>query len=78
MKKLPKIFENNRKWAQQISREQADFFPQLARQQSPKHLWIGCSDSRVPANQIMGLLPGEVFVHRNIANVVVPTALNCL
>lgn len=78
MKKLPQIFENNRKWAQQITRAQPDFFSQLARQQSPKYLWIGCSDSRVPANQIMGLMPGEVFVHRNIANVVVHTDLNCL
>lgn len=78
MKKLPEIFQKNREWANQITREQPDFFQQLAQQQSPKYLWIGCSDSRVPANQIMGLLPGEVFVHRNIANVVVHTDLNCL
>ncbi|MGH8371621.1 MAG: carbonic anhydrase, partial [Gammaproteobacteria bacterium] len=78
MNKLPKIFENNRAWANQVSSEQPDFFRKLAEQQSPKYLWIGCSDSRVPANQIMGLLPGEVFVHRNIANVVVHTDLNCL
>ncbi|HEX6549119.1 MAG TPA: carbonic anhydrase, partial [Gammaproteobacteria bacterium] len=78
MKKLPEIFQKNRDWANQITREQPDFFQLLAQQQFPKYLWIGCSDSRVPANQIMGLLPGEVFVHRNIANVVVHTDLNCL
>jgi len=78
MKKLPQIFENNRIWAKQITEQHADFFRRLAQQQAPKYLWIGCSDSRVPANQIMGLLPGEVFVHRNIANVVVHTDLNCL
>ncbi|HKT32580.1 MAG TPA: carbonate dehydratase [Gammaproteobacteria bacterium] len=78
MKKLPQIFENNRKWAQQIKQSQPDFFRKLAAQQSPKYLWIGCSDSRVPANQIMGLMPGEVFVHRNISNVVVDTDLNCM
>jgi carbonic anhydrase len=78
MKKLPDIFKKNRAWASQVSSEQPDFFRKLAEQQSPKYLWIGCSDSRVPANQIMGLLPGEVFVHRNIANVVVHTDLNCL
>ncbi|MDE2460836.1 MAG: carbonate dehydratase [Gammaproteobacteria bacterium] len=78
MKKLPEIFENNRKWAQQVTRAQPEFFQKLAAQQAPKYLWIGCSDSRVPANQIMGLMPGEVFVHRNIANVVVHTDLNCL
>ena len=78
MPKLPEIFDNNRAWAGKVSREQPDFFRKLAEQQFPKYLWIGCSDSRVPANQIMGLLPGEVFVHRNIANVVVHTDLNCL
>lgn len=78
MNKLSGIFENNRAWARQVSDEQPDFFRKLAEQQSPKYLWIGCSDSRVPANQIMGLLPGQVFVHRNIANVVVHTDLNCL
>lgn len=78
MKKLPQIFENNRNWAQQVTRAQPGFFQKLAAQQAPKYLWIGCSDSRVPANQIMGLMPGEVFVHRNIANVVVHTDLNCL
>lgn len=78
MKKLPQIFENNRNWAKQVTQASPDFFPKLAHQQAPKYLWIGCSDSRVPANQIMGLMPGEVFVHRNIANVVVHTDLNCL
>ena len=78
MKKLPQIFENNRNWARQITQAHPDFFTKLARQQAPKYLWIGCSDSRVPANQIMGLLPGEVFVHRNIANVVAHSDLNCL
>ena len=78
MKKLPQIFENNRNWANQITQVHPDFFTKLARQQAPKFLWIGCSDSRVPANQIMGLLPGEVFVHRNIANVVAHSDLNCL
>ena len=78
MRKLPEIFTNNRDWASRLTRERPDFFRRLARQQSPKYLWIGCSDSRVPANEIMGLMPGEVFVHRNVANVVVHTDLNCL
>src|SRR5512145_1373030 len=72
------LIENNRRWAAQTERERPGYFTQLAQQQSPRYLWIGCSDSRVPANQITGLEPGEVFVHRNIANVVVPTDLNCL
>ncbi len=72
------LFENNRKWAEGIRSENPDFFSSLSHQQNPKYLWIGCSDSRVPANQIVGLLPGEIFVHRNIANVVVHTDLNCL
>lgn len=72
------LLENNRLWAETITREDPDFFSKLSRQQSPKFLWIGCSDSRVPANQIIGLAPGEVFVHRNVANVVVHTDLNCL
>jgi carbonic anhydrase len=75
---LEKLFDNNRKWAARITEEDPDFFSKLSRQQSPKYLWIGCSDSRVPANQIIGLMPGEIFVHRNIANVVVHTDLNCL
>jgi carbonic anhydrase len=78
MTPLDHLFQNNRAWADAITREDPDFFRKLARQQSPEHLWIGCSDSRVPANEIIGLLPGEVFVHRNIANVVVHTDLNCL
>ncbi len=78
MKTLPHLFENNRAWAASIRQQDAEFFEKLARQQAPKHLWIGCSDSRVPANQIVGLLPGELFVHRNVANIVVHTDLNCL
>ena len=78
MKKLAEIFANNRTWAADTTRKSPDFFKRLAEQQNPKYLWIGCSDSRVPANEIMGLMPGEVFVHRNVANVVVHTDLNCL
>ena len=72
------LLDNNRKWAAQRTREDPEFFERLSRQQSPKFLWIGCSDSRVPANQITGLAPGEVFVHRNVGNVVHQTDLNCL
>ncbi|MFZ6779246.1 carbonate dehydratase [Undibacterium sp. Ji83W] len=72
------LFENNRNWAAAITAKDADFFKKLAAQQSPEYLWIGCSDSRVPANELLGLLPGELFVHRNIANVVVHSDLNCL
>ncbi|MFM2240273.1 MAG: Carbonic anhydrase 2 [Pseudomonadota bacterium] len=75
---LQHLFDNNRAWAQRMEREQPGFFTHLANQQSPKYLWIGCSDSRVPANQITGLEPGEVFVHRNVANVVVHSDLNAL
>jgi carbonic anhydrase len=78
MRILEKLFDNNRAWAQSISRQDPEFFRQLSRQQAPEYLWIGCSDSRVPANQIVGLMPGEIFVHRNVANVVVHTDLNCL
>ncbi len=78
MDELDDLFQNNRAWAQRILRADATFFEKLTRQQSPGYLWIGCSDSRVPANDIVGLLPGELFVHRNIANVVVHTDLNCL
>ena len=78
MRVLNQLFEKNRAWAANITREDPDFFTRLARQQAPEYLWIGCSDSRVPANQIVGLLPGEMFVHRNVANVVVHTDLNCL
>jgi len=78
MKNLPQLFANNRAWAEAISTEDPEFFSKLSRQQSPQYLWIGCADSRVPANEIVGLLPGELFVHRNVANVVVHTDLNCL
>lgn len=75
---LHDLFEHNRAWAAQMERERPGFFTGLKAQQRPRYMWIGCSDSRVPANQITGLEPGEVFVHRNVANVVVPTDLNCL
>jgi carbonic anhydrase len=75
---LGHLFENNRAWAAETTRQDPEFFERLSRQQSPEYLWIGCSDSRVPANQIVGLVPGEMFVHRNVANVVVHTDLNCL
>jgi len=78
MNMLSHLFDNNRLWAQQSCAEDPEFFVKLSHQQSPEYLWIGCSDSRVPANQIVGLLPGELFVHRNVANVVVHTDLNCL
>lgn len=78
MANLDHLFANNQAWAEKISRRHPDFFVELSRQQSPAYLWIGCADSRVPANEIVGLLPGELFVHRNIANVVVHTDLNCL
>ncbi|HEX5214238.1 MAG TPA: carbonate dehydratase [Vicinamibacterales bacterium] len=78
MTKLPRLFQNNREWAQRIRQRDPGFFMSLAAQQAPKYLWIGCSDSRVPANQIVGLMPGELFVHRNVANIVVHTDLNCL
>ncbi len=75
---LVQLFENNRRWAARTVARDPHFFETLSRQQSPKYLWIGCSDSRVPANEIVDLLPGELFVHRNVANVVVHTDLNCL
>ncbi|GAB4489172.1 MAG: carbonate dehydratase [Thermodesulfovibrionales bacterium] len=78
MKDIAKLLENNRKWAQRTEAESPDFFRKLKRQQRPKYLWIGCSDSRVPANQITGLLPGEVFVHRNISNQVINTDINLM
>ena len=78
MRTPSELFEKNRQWAQRINHERPGFFKSLLAQQSPKYLWIGCSDSRVPANEIVGLLPGELFVHRNVANVVVHTDLNCL
>lgn len=78
MEALDHLFESNRKWSESIRQVQPEFFLELARQQAPKYLWIGCADSRVPANQIVGLMPGELFVHRNVANIVVHTDLNCL
>ena len=78
MSKLPKLFENNREWAASVNAIDPHFFKKLSSQQAPEYLWIGCSDSRVPANQIVGLLPGEVFVHRNVANMVVHSDFNCL
>ncbi|WP_311223654.1 MULTISPECIES: carbonate dehydratase [unclassified Acidovorax] len=75
---IEQLFVHNREWAAQMERERPGFFTGLMAQQKPKYMWVGCSDSRVPANQITGLEPGEVFVHRNVANVVVPTDLNCL
>jgi len=76
--KLDSLFESNRAWAAHVKTSDPDFFAKLAAQQNPEYLWIGCSDSRVPANQIVGLMPGEIFVHRNVANVVVHTDFNCL
>jgi carbonic anhydrase len=75
---LAELFERNREWAAAVVADDPDFFSALAERQTPEYLWIGCSDSRVPANQIVGLQPGDVFVHRNVANVVVHTDLNCL
>src|SRR6195256_4702357 len=78
MSDLNHLLANNRAWADEVRAREPDFFTRLSRQQAPQYLWIGCSDSRVPANQIVGLPPGEMFVHRNVANVVVHTDLNCL
>src|SRR5918993_2995607 len=78
MARVQELLEKNKAWAQRVREEDPGFFKRLSTQQAPKYLWIGCSDSRVPANQITGLAPGEVFVHRNIANLVVHTDLNCL
>lgn len=78
MKTLPQLFENNQRWSTQVRKVQPDFFSELAAQQKPEYLWIGCADSRVPANEIVGLLPGELFVHRNVANQVIHADLNCL
>ena len=75
---LPELFENNRRWAESMTAAEPDFFDRLIGQQAPRYLWIGCADSRVPANQIVGMLPGELFVHRNVANLVIHTDLNCL
>lgn len=78
MRQLKHLFDNNRAWVSQMVASDPDFFKRLAGQQSPRFLWIGCADSRVPANQIVGLVPGDLFVHRNVANLVVHTDLNCL
>ena len=78
MRVLKDFFENNQKWASEIKKGKPDFFLRLSKQQNPEYLWIGCSDSRVPANEIVGMMPGEIFVHRNIANMVIHTDLNCL
>ncbi|MGA9117641.1 MAG: carbonate dehydratase [Bacteroidota bacterium] len=78
MKTTEELFRNNRLWADRMTRADRGFFRNLARQQSPRYLWIGCADSRVPANEIVGLLPGEIFVHRNVANLVIHTDINCL
>ncbi len=75
---LDTLLDRNRAWADSMRRADPEFFSRLAQQQAPRFLWIGCSDSRVPANQILGLMPGEIFVHRNVANVVVHSDLNCL
>lgn len=78
MKDIIKLLDNNKEWAKRVQKETPDFFSKLKKQQRPKYLWIGCSDSRVPANQITGLLPGEVFVHRNISNQVINTDMNLM
>ncbi|HVC01416.1 MAG TPA: carbonate dehydratase [Steroidobacteraceae bacterium] len=78
MQSLQHLIDSNRRWAETVKHRDPEFFARLARQQSPRYLWIGCSDSRVPATEICGLPPGEMFVHRNVANVVVHTDLNCL
>jgi carbonic anhydrase len=78
MRVLKNLFEKNREWANKIKESDPDFFTKLSRQQNPEFLWIGCSDSRVPANEIVDMMPGEIFVHRNIANLVIHTDLNCL
>jgi carbonic anhydrase len=75
---LQELFDNNRQWAAKVEAREPGFFSRLLGQQTPQYLWIGCADSRVPANELVDLLPGELFVHRNVANVVVPTDLNCL
>lgn len=78
MTSIQHLFDNNQLWADKIKKEDPDFFKHLSEQQNPEYLWIGCSDSRVPANDLLGMAPGEVFVHRNIANQVIHTDLNCL
>jgi len=78
VEEVKRLIQNNKEWSERIRRDQPDFFPTLEKQQAPTFLWIGCSDSRVPANEVVGVMPGEVFVHRNVANVVVHSDLNCL
>jgi carbonic anhydrase len=78
MRVLSQLFEQNRAWAAEMTAQDPEFFARLSKQQAPRYLWIGCSDSRVPSTQIVGMLPGEMFVHRNVANVVIHTDLNCL
>ena len=78
MKTLKELIDRNRNWSNKVKKSDPEFFHNLAKQQTPQYLWIGCSDSRVPANQIVGLMPGEIFVHRNVGNVVVHTDFNCL
>jgi carbonic anhydrase len=78
MPRLQDLLDNNKQWADGVRRREPGFFDRLSRQQAPRYLWIGCSDSRVPANEIVGLMPGELFVHRNVANIVVHSDLNCL
>ena len=78
MPEIQKLLENNLRWADETMVRDPQFFDTLSKQQTPMHLWIGCSDSRVPANQIVDLLPGDIFVHRNVANLVVHTDFNCL
>ncbi|MDH4226081.1 MAG: carbonate dehydratase [Deltaproteobacteria bacterium] len=78
MDDLQHLFDNNNRWAERHKQQDPDFFLGLSRQQAPRYLWVGCSDSRVPANEIVGLNPGEIFVHRNVANLVIHTDLNCL
>lgn len=77
MKKISSLFENNRNWAKDIKKQHPGFFEELSKDQHPEYLWIGCSDSRVPANEIVGLAPGDLFVHRNVANLVVHSDVNC-
>ena len=77
MPELHQLFENNVQWAAAIKEEDPEFFAKLAKQQEPEYLWIGCSDARVPANEIVGMLPGDLFVHRNVGTVVLHTDLNC-
>ena len=78
MHKLRSLLANNKQWSDKINDQDPTFFQRLSEAQAPEYLWIGCSDSRVPANQIVGLLPGEIFVHRNIANIVIHTDFNCM